>query len=55
MMGDLTEDSIEEMFELSFKGQNDFDFVQGVHSKASNFAVFRELGQYPFVIFSHSE
>ena len=50
--------SIEEMFELTFKGQNDFDklytrflkFVLGVHSKASNFAVFSELGQYPLVI-----
>ena len=46
------------MFELTFKGQNDFDklytrflkFVLGVHSKASNFAVFSELGQYPLVI-----
>ena len=37
------------MFEITFKGQNEFDkiftrfskFVLGVHSKASNFAVLR--------------
>ena len=46
------------MFEITFKGQNEFDkiftrvstFVLGVHSKASNFAVFSELGQYPLII-----
>ena len=50
--------SIEEMFEVTFKGQNEFDkiftrfskFILGVHSKASNFAVLSELGQYPLVI-----
>ncbi|MCG7891851.1 MAG: reverse transcriptase family protein [Candidatus Thiodiazotropha endolucinida] len=50
--------SIEEIFEISIKGQNDFDkvlmrfskFVLGVHSKASNFAVISELGQYPLII-----
>ena len=50
--------SIEEMFEVTFKGQNEFDkiftrfskFILGVHSKASNFAVQSELGQYPLVI-----
>ena len=50
--------SIEEMFEITFKGQNEFDkiftrfskFVLGVHSKASNFAVLSELGQYPLVL-----
>ena len=50
--------SIEEMFESTFKGQNEFDkmftrfskFVLGVHSKASNFAVLSELGQYPLVL-----
>ena len=39
------------MFEITFKGQNEFDniltrfskFVLGVHSKASNFAVLSEL------------
>ena len=46
------------MFEVTFKGQNEFDkiftrffkFILGVHSKASNFAVLSELGQYPLVI-----
>lgn len=50
--------SIEEMFDISFKGRNEFDkiftrfskFVLGVHSKASNFAVLSELGQYPLII-----
>ena len=48
----------EEMFEITFKGQNEFDktftrfskFVLGVHSKTSNFAVFSELGQYSLII-----
>ena len=43
---------------MSFKGHNDFDkiftrfskYVLGVHSKASNFAVFSELGQFPLII-----
>ena len=46
------------MFKITFKGQNEFDkiftrfskFVLGVHSKASNFAVLSELGQYPLVL-----
>ena len=46
------------MFEITFKGQHEFDkiftrfskFVLGVHSKASNFAVLSELGQYPLVL-----
>ena len=46
------------MFEITFKGHNEFDkifsrfskFVLGVHSKASNFAVLSELGQYPLII-----
>lgn len=50
--------SVEEMFDITFKGQNDFDklftrfskFVLGVHSKASNFAVLSELGQSPLII-----
>ena len=50
--------SIEEIFEITFKGQNEFDkiftrfskFVLGVHSKASNFTVLSELGQYPLVL-----
>ena len=43
---------------MSFKGHNEFDkiytrfckSVLGVHSKASNFAVYSELGQIPLVI-----
>ncbi|MCU7801324.1 MAG: hypothetical protein KZQ70_14625 [gamma proteobacterium symbiont of Lucinoma myriamae] len=50
--------TIDEMFDMSFKGFNDFDkiftrfskYVLGVHSKASNFAAFSELGQYPLII-----
>ena len=50
--------SVEEMFEITFKGQNEFDkifirfskFVLGVHSKASSFAVLSEIGQYPLII-----
>ena len=50
--------SINEMFDMSFKGFNEFDkiytrfskFVLGVHSKASNFAVYIELGQFPLII-----
>ena len=46
------------MFVWLFKGQNEFDkiftrfskYVLGVHSKASNFAVFSELGQFPLII-----
>ena len=49
---------MEEMFEITFKGLNEFDkiftrfskFVLGVHSKASNFAVLSELGQCPLVL-----
>ena len=47
------------MFEITFKGQNEFDkifarfskFVRGVHSKAPNFAVLSEMDQYPFVVY----
>ena len=50
--------SLEEMFEMSFKGHNEFDkiytrfckYVLGVHSRSSNFAVYSELGQIPLVI-----
>ena len=50
--------NIEEMFDISIKGQTEFDkifirfskFVLGVISKASNFAVLSELGQYPLII-----
>ena len=50
--------SIEKMFEITFKGQNELDkifarfskFVLGVHSKAPNFAVLSEMDQYPFVV-----
>ena len=50
--------SIDEMFEMSFKGHNEFDmiftrfskYVLGVHSKASNFAVLSELGQLPLIV-----
>ena len=50
--------NMEEMFDISIKGQTEFDkifirfskFVLGVHSKASNFAVLSELGQYPLII-----
>ena len=50
--------SVEEIFEVTFKGQNEFNkiftrfskIVLGLHSKALNFAVFSELGQYPLII-----
>ena len=50
--------SIEEMFEITFKGQNELKkkiigfskFVLCVHSKVSYFAVLSELGQNPLVI-----
>ena len=50
--------SLNEIFEMSFKGHNEFDkiytrfckSVLGVHSKTSNFAVYSELGQIPLVI-----
>ena len=50
--------SIDEMFEMSYKGHNKFDkiftrfskYVLGVHSKASNFAVLSELGQLPLIV-----
>lgn len=46
------------MFEMSYKGYNEFDkihtrfskFTLGVHSKSSNFAVQSELGQFPLII-----
>ena len=45
--------TIDEMFEMSFKGYNEFDKaftrfcknILGVHSKISNFAIYSELGQ----------
>ena len=50
--------SINEMFDMPFKCFNEFDkiytrfskYVLGVHSKASNFAVYSELGQFPLII-----
>ena len=50
--------SLDEMFDMSFKCNNEFDncftrfskHVLGVHSKATNFAVFSELGQFPMLI-----
>ena len=50
--------SLDEMFDTSFKSLNEFDkiftrflkYVLGVHSKASNFAVYSELGQFPLII-----
>ncbi|MCU7801431.1 MAG: hypothetical protein KZQ70_15200, partial [gamma proteobacterium symbiont of Lucinoma myriamae] len=50
--------TVEEMFELTLKNTNEFDkiymrfckHVLGVHSKASNFAVISELGQFPLII-----
>ena len=48
----------DELFELSFKNNTEFDKIQvrfckyvlGVHSKACNFAVFSEFGQLPLLI-----
>ena len=50
--------SLDDIFEMSFKGFNEFDkiykrflkYVLGVHSKACNFAVYSELGQFPMII-----
>ena len=50
--------TIKEMFEMSFKGNNEFDEINtrfcksvlGVSSRATNFAVYSELGQIPLVI-----
>ena len=50
--------SLDAMFDMSFKCYNEFDkifirfskFVLGVHSKASNFGVLSELGQFPLII-----
>lgn len=50
--------SIDDMFEMSLKGFNEFDkihtkflkFSLGVHSKASNFAAQSELGRFPLII-----
>ena len=50
--------TIDEMFDMSFKCFNEFNkiftrfskYVLGVHSKSSNFAVYSELGQFPFII-----
>ena len=50
--------TVEEMFELTLKNTNEFDKtymrfskqVLGVHSKASNFAVVSELGQFPLIV-----
>ena len=49
--------TIDQMFEMSFKGYNEFDktftrfckYILGVHSKTSNFAVYSELGQVPLI------
>ena len=46
------------MFEMSFKGHNEFDklftrfskYVVGVHSKASNFAVLSDLSQLRLIV-----
>lgn len=54
----LINKSIDELFELSFKSNNEFDkvhtrfckYLLGTHSKASNFAVHSELGQFPLLI-----
>ena len=43
---------------MSFKGTNEFDkiltrfsiYILGVRSKASNFAVYSELGLFPMII-----
>ena len=50
--------TIEELFALTLKNTNEFDkiymrfckYVLGVNSKACNFAVISELGQFPFII-----
>lgn len=50
--------TVDEMFEMSFKSNTEFDkihakfckYVLGVHSKACNFAVFSELGQFPSLV-----
>ena len=50
--------SLDELFDMSFKCNNEFDniftrffkYVLGVHSKATKFAVFSELGQCPMQI-----
>ena len=49
---------MDELFELSFKSNTELDkiharfckYVLGVHSKACNYAVFSELGQFPLLI-----
>ena len=50
--------TLDEMFEMSFKSNCDFDkihikfckYILGVHSKASNFAVLSELGRLPLLL-----
>ena len=50
--------TVDELFKLTLKNTNDFDktymrfckHILGVHSKASNFAVISELGQFPLII-----
>ena len=50
--------SLDEMFDMSFKSNGEFEiiftrfskYVLGVHSKATNFAVYIELGQFPMLI-----
>ncbi|MEW8545934.1 MAG: reverse transcriptase family protein, partial [Candidatus Thiodiazotropha sp.] len=50
--------TLDEMFELSLKSSSEYDklyikfckYLLGVHSKACNFAVLSELGQYPLLI-----
>ena len=52
--------SLDDLFEFSFKSNSKFDKIQtrfckyvlGVHSKACNFAVFSELGQFLLIITS---
>lgn len=52
--------TLDDLFELSFTGRSDYDkiharfckYVLGVHSKACNFSVFSELGQFPLIISS---
>ena len=54
----LRSKTVEETFELKLKNTNEFDKtymrfskqVLGVHSKASNFEVVSELGQFPLII-----
>ena len=50
--------TIDEIFDMSFKGTNEFNkiltrfskYILGVRSKASNFYVYSELGLFPMII-----